>query len=539
MPLITVKEKVESQARRGGRRRVWLILPLIILGLLACGKLFSLASNFRASGLVMVVGALACLPTLAVFAFALWQGFRHARTLASTFKWWHILWALIFVSGLVFRNRRASDIASDPLDAWAMFRIAVDTLVAFVLLGRLALRRTHWLGSMLQGVVGALVIFGLVGVASTAWSVFPSWTLYKSWEYLVDIALLAAILETLDSMDEYRDFFNWTWALYGFLLLSVWLGVVLWPQEALHGETLQSGALLGIRLDGVMPSLSSNDVGTFAAILALLSLARLFPASEERFSKSWYAILLVGSLVTMVLAQTRTAFAGFLFGGFFILLFSKRGKLGAFVTFVVAPIVLLATMGGLIWSFLERGQTEEQLASLSSRADWWSFAWQTFLERPLTGFGAYAAGRFAVLARLGLGETSTMHSDFLETLVGTSIWGLIPFVVALAATWWLLWRCVRDSAADPLDRQLAYEGLAILGLLTFRSVFMTMLTWHPPLHFLAILGYVEFLRRRRRAAIQLSRRHVTGHLVAAPDSQLDLVFDAGGAVGSQNTNTAF
>jgi len=28
---------------------------------------------------------------------------------------------------------------------------------------------------------------------------------------------------------------------------------------------------------------------------------------------------------------------------------------------------------------------------------------------------------------------------------------------------------------------------------------MTMLTWHPPLHFLAILGYGEFLRRRQHA----------------------------------------
>lgn len=495
------EEKLDTRTTRGGRRRLWFVPPFLFLGFLACAQLFSFAARFHDGGLVAVVGALVGLPALAVLALAFRQGLRHVRTFASTLKWWHLAWALTVASALVFRIRGANDIASEPLDAWAIFRVAVDGVVAFILLGCLALRRTNWLGSMLRGVVGALTVFGLVCLASTAWSVFPSWTLYKSWEYLLDIALLAAIVETLDSVDEYRNLFNWTWALYGLLLLSVWKDVLLWPQEALHGETLQSGAVLGIRLDGVTPAVSSNDVGTFAAILGLLSLARLFPASEERFDRSWYTLLLVSSLVTMFLAQTRTAIAGFLFGGFFILLFSKRGKLGAFFTFIVAPILALSSMGGLFWSFLERGQTAAQLSTLSSRAGWWSFAWQTYLERPLTGFGAYAAGRFAVLAKLGLGETSTLHSDYLDILVGTSIWGMIPFVIALAATWWLLLRYVRDSS-DPQERQLAYEGVAILALLTLRSVFNDMLTWHPALPFLAILGYVEFLRRRRKAGIE-------------------------------------
>ena len=115
----------------------------------------------------------------------------------------------------------------------------------------------------------------------------------------------------------------------------------------------------------------------------------------------------------MVLSQTRSAVAGFLFGVFLILLFSKRLGLSAFLTFVVAPLLVLSSVGGLIWSFLERGQNAQQLETLSSRVDWWSFAWQKFLERPLLGYGAYAAGRFAVLAKHGLGETSTMHSDYL------------------------------------------------------------------------------------------------------------------------------
>jgi O-antigen ligase len=281
---------------------------------------------------------------------------------------------------------------------------------------------------------------------------------------------------------------------------------------------------LGIRLEGEVPAISSNDVGTFSAVIALISLARLFPSTGRRSHTSWYIVLLMGSVVTMVLAQTRSAILGVMFGGFVILLFSKGGgRLGAVLTFVVAPIVALFTMGGVIWSFLERGQSEAQIATLSSRAQWWAFAWQTYLERPLTGFGAYAGGRFAVLAKLGLGETSTMHSDYLEVLVGTSIWGMIPLVIALAATWWLILRYARHPL-NPQERQLAVEAIVILAMLTLRSVFNNMFTWHPPLPFLVILGYAEYLRRKRQAAARVAAPVLRSRVVDEPDPQLELVF---------------
>ncbi len=105
--------------------------------------------------------------------------------------------------------------------------------------------------------------------------------------------------------------------------------------------------------------------------------------------------------------------------------------------------------------------------------------------------------------------TSTLHSDYLEIIVGTGIWGLIPALAALLGTWWFLVRYLQRSSEATLERQLAYEAVAVLGLLTFRSVFMTMLTWHPPLDFLVVLGTAEFLRRREVRE--------TSHLAQAPD----------------------
>lgn len=206
----------------------------------------------------------------------------------------------------------------------------------------------------------------------------------------------------------------------------------------------------------------------------------------------------------MVLAQTRSAIAGFFFGVFLLLYFSKRLGRSALLTFVVAPLLIASSLGGVVMAYLARGETSSQLDTLSSRVQWWSFAWQKFLERPLVGYGAYAAGRFAVLAQHGLTKTCSMHSDYLSIIVGTSIWGLIPFLAALLGIWWFFARYLRHSVISGVDQQLAFEAIVVLGLLTVRSVFMTMLSWHPPLDYFVVLGFAEFLRRRQLREIPVS-----------------------------------
>lgn len=491
----------------------WVAVPFLVVGLLITVCLGSIAAKH---GDVAAIAALFVVPAGALL---LAVGTRRAlgllKSLTGHLRWWHTLWLLIFASALVFRVRGVNSIEQNPVDAWALYRIGLEAIVTLALAIRLATRRTAWLGSMFRGFVGVIAIFGLVELASTAWSVYPAWTFYKSCEYLLDIALLAAVLATLRTIESYKHFFNWTWMLYGVLLLSVWLGVVIWPERSLYPQGFKVG-LLGMRLDGVLPAVSSNDIGTYAAILALIALCRLLPIAGKKSDSTWYILLFAASMATMVLSQTRSAIAGFLLGVFLLLLFSKRLGLSAFLTFVVAPILVITSMGGLIWTFLERGQSAQQLATLSSRVDWWSFAWQKFLQRPLMGYGAYAAGRFAVLAKIGQGGTSTMHSDYLEMIVGTGIWGLIPFLVALLGTWWFLVRYLRHSTAMSTEQQLTYESIAVLGLLTLRSIVMTMLTWHPPLDYFVILGYAEFLRRRRLRTIPVSV-HVIKEKEIAPE----------------------
>jgi O-antigen ligase len=186
---------------------------------------------------------------------------------------------------------------------------------------------------------------------------------------------------------------------------------------------------------------------------------------------------------------------------------SRLRKIAIWGSVVLAPVVAVAILlndrllthaWDLVLSVAERDQSDAAIGSLSGRTAWWSYGIEQLMHHPFTGLGAYAAGRFAVLGKLGVGSAAMMHSDWVEILIGTSVWGLIPFAAALFAAWWLLYRCIRSGAFTPDQRQLALELFALLGMLTLHSFFNDELSWHCPLLYFAILGYAEWVRVQRK-----------------------------------------
>ncbi len=503
-------------ARPARTRLTWIVPLFVLLGLVAAVGIIEVAESH--GGATALLAILIAPIILVLLGVGFVGGVRRVRRLVARLTWWHVLWAVLFASALVFRERSVNQIDSNPLDAWAIYRISLDMIVGITLLTRLVLRRPSFGGSIFRGLLGAMTVFALICMVSTLWSVYPAWTLFKAGEYLLGLALLGAILETVKSVKDFKSLFNWTWLLYGLLLVSVWVGAILWPEPALHPIGLPKDALLGVRLSGVLPLQSAEGVGIYAAMLGLICVCRLMPMKEIKRGSTWYFPILAACIITMVLSQTRMAVGGFLLGVFLILLLSKRLRLGAVMTFMVGPLLLLTGVGSIIWAFLKRGENLQALDSLSSRIVWWKFAWQKFLERPLLGFGAYAGGRFEVMAKLGMGETSSLHSDYMGVIVGTSIWGLIPLLVAIVGTWWFFTRYLRGSSGTPAERQLAYEAIAVFALLSINSLLVPMFTWQAPLYFLVILGYAEFLRRRRLRTIPVSM-----HVIRESTPELELV----------------
>jgi O-antigen ligase len=267
----------------------------------------------------------------------------------------------------------------------------------------------------------------------------------------------------------------------------VWLGVVIWPKEALEHPV----GVIGVQLVGVFPSVAANGVGELAALLGVVCLVRVIYSPH----RVCYGMVFAFCCGTLILSQTRSAVAGFACGGWSILI-ARKQYFRALIIAVVAALALSTSSADSFWSYIRRGQDTDEFTSLSGRTSWWTVAIERIKERPILGYGAYSGGRFVVLQQLGDLETTGIHNDYLEILLGTGVVGLSVVVVVLTSVWSKVLRASQWAARSTRERAVTVEAIAVLTLLMIRSIFSSPLFWHPPLPFLLVVGYAEILRQR-------------------------------------------
>jgi O-antigen ligase len=208
----------------------------------------------------------------------------------------------------------------------------------------------------------------------------------------------------------------------------------------------------------------------------------------------------LASLTTLVFSQTRSALAAFVAAAALVVLLSRRTNVIA-TTFGTLVLVTASSFGSAFLSYFRRGQDAQLLESLSGRTDWWRFGWARFLERPWTGYGAFAGGRFASLAEMGDRFTSSLHNTYLEAMLGIGILGPLLVLACLIIVWWRLLTSFFCWPGGELERSLYLEAAGVLMVVTVRSVFTTDLIWHSALPWFLVLGYAELLHRQRRMEV--------------------------------------
>jgi O-antigen ligase len=415
------------------------------------------------------------------------------KILGQRLRWWHLLWLLMFISGLVFRVRDIESIYANPLDFWALFRVGLMAIVALTLLGQLALRADNWIRALFLGTIGLLSIHSLAAILSTVWSAYPSWTLYRSLEYFVDVWLAAATVTAIRSEQDLRAVFDWAWIMVAALIASVWAGLVLFPGQAI----IPGVGILGVQIQGVIPSIAANGVGELGALLAIMALTRMLFATSI---KRTYLFLFLAGAITLVLSQSRSPLMGFLLALPLVLFTSRRIGLVVLLVLLLPAALFFTGLGDLFWKFFLRGQNQELLLQLSGRRYWWESSLGLLRDHPLTGFGAYAGGRFIALAALDVTLSSTIHNTWLEVLLGTGLIGLLTLLAAFIWIWVVLLGREPKSAEDSFRRRLHAEVVGIMAILSVRSIFTSTLIWHAPLMFLLVLVYVESSRHALRGS---------------------------------------
>jgi O-antigen ligase len=420
-----------------------------------------------------------------------------------SFTWWHVAWFVLFLSGLSFRARTAAEISQSPVDSFAAYRILCVAIVGSILFFRLTLKKTGWIRYGTQGVIGFFALYALLSLISTVWSVSPAWTLYKSTEFFVDLFTLAAIVASVESVDEYRRFADWTWTLLGILIGTAWLGAIVDPGDALFSDPSMRFAGLPMRLVGVVPVVSCNDLSEYSAIIGLVMLSRIFlrePESEHKSTRHW--IIFGIMFLTMVFAQTRGAFLAFMVGVVVLLILTRRYIaviVGGATSFVLAvPLLFLTKFGTHVQDYFIRGQKTDEATGMSGRLDTWTQAWDKFVQAPFTGYGGFAGAKFVILSRRSV-ASDTLSSHF-DSLVNIGIFGWLILIITLLWIGYLLYKSLRDHRLTDPENFFALEMFLAFLVLFIRSFESSNLNTHPILAFLTVIGAAEVFRRRRKQA---------------------------------------
>ena len=229
---------------------------------------------------------------------------------------------------------------------------------------------------------------------------------------------------------------------------------VFWPQLAILFIGM-NWVFLVIGLTGIVPSLDwrllptfqeagfnsfsqpwrfGTPVGHFSQISIVAAMAAIAISARSRRLTSKDLVLFGWMLITIALTKSRTAMMG-LVGGL-VVVAVLRGKLVPSVLSlaIIGPLVLATPeVGNALTAFLDRGQTQAQLDSLTGRTSIWDSALKHIHERWLQGYG-YRADRFIVLDEQVNGSgVSHAHNAVLESAAGLGVGGALLAIAILSS----------------------------------------------------------------------------------------------------------
>lgn len=434
---------------------------------------------------------------------------------------WGMAWFAMFMSTAVFIGR-ANTIGGVALDTTSIIQLAWVGLASVLALVSL-LRAQPWFG-LSAAPIWLFVLYGFLGMATSMFSPRPLFSMYKAGVVVFDV-LLAAGLLVLALRSGRRHVSDLTLGLVVLAIGGALLGALIWPAYAFQPKP---GAF-GIMLYGVLPILHPNELGMWAGIVLVVSMARWYVAPDARQKWSW---LFIGcaSAVVVLLAQSRTSVVAILVSvalaipylsktrahaviGSSVLLMIAAGGVGILVVFL-GPDVLFSP----VINYLERGQAEGGLATMHDRIGaWMNIGWPMFLESPIVGHGFDAGVRFGT--DLGIGH---LHNSYFQILANSGLLGILPWIAAVViGGLGLVRHAWRQRSSPPLERARALVPVLILLGLLARSWTGSVMVSHAwsTMMFLALMVDLYAFRARPVASPTVShpepRRYVARKSLSA------------------------
>ncbi len=407
----------------------------------------------------------------------------------------HLAWVAMFLSVLIWGFGTAEVRPGQLGNTGNWYRIGLVLLAAAV--GSLVLlKNSNRILSAFPGPLFLLLIYGLLAIISSQY--IPAYSFYSMWkafEVIVDVIVIAAILSEAKAQNASILAYRIILFFFTALLVVYWVEALAMPSKAF----IPSRGIIPFTMQGVLPVCNGNGLAFISALVAFAAICRVLRPGKTH-QKIFLGVFLIGAMITMIVAQSRTSLVGFAAALIVYLFLGKRHGWLLLVAVVSAVALLSTSLTGTAEQYLMRGQSTELFTSLSGRTQGWKAAWTLFQQSPIFGLGFAAASRVMILGTAG---ASTLHGSVFDVLVGVGLLGLIPWAVAII---WISIRLLRLSYSrnpwfrTPSGRSIQAEMVGVLVLLLIRSSTSSGLAMHEHSLMLlfALAAYTASMTRAAR-----------------------------------------
>jgi len=338
------------------------------------------------------------------------------------------------------------------------------------------------------------LVYGFIGLLTSFVSTKPFITLFKAYSLIIVIIFTGFIIKIIKYNKKYRFILVETSIIYFiFIVFLSLLGGYVFP-EITHRH---NNGPLGFMLVG-WPKLNSNTLSFLAAVVSSYGLIRYVFSKKIKIKMLYFSIFLMG-LSVLFLAQGRTSIISFTLGILLIsFLLGELKKIRYFIFIVlIIGISYYAIKGNininnfdLLFEYLSRGSTVEQLETISGRTELWEMAIEKVQKSPFIGYGFYVTTVYGPYGP---------HNSMLQVLLYSGFIGLLFWLVSIFIGYYKIFNALFLVNKIKYVSYKDYENLLMIWLFIIITLLRTItgsdLTVHhySTLFFLSLYVYAYVL----------------------------------------------
>ena len=357
----------------------------------------------------------------------------------------------------------------DPatLVGWLHYLRTIFPFVVLFISAIVTLSRPDADSKVLSGPMKLWLVYGLIGLGACMFSSpKPFSAAYWALCYLSVFAAVKLFIQGPDPLERAISLNYLTW-----IITTLFLAILIFTaRDALFVDSRFGMTGYGIihRIGTVadMSMSRSSGMARFAAVPGIVCFVFLWQ-SRGIFRLLWATIfVLSGALIYLM--QSRGAIFGLAFAIFFIMLFMgvKARRVGA-IFLILLGLTLYADViperkVEQVSEHVFRGQTFEEMRTMTGRTRAWEKGWNQVLKSPVWGWGPQA-DRYLIKEHV--------HNTYMYALMASGFAGAAAFVGGLMWAWVLFLRAIIRGFADRLGQRLfLIQAGGILTFFTLRSI---------------------------------------------------------------------